>query len=129
MQVGFVLRVKGQERRLFANRELYVGIRRDWQKGSRLLFVDKTHEDVVTGSGIFEKIVELEELSEHEKKLCLQNNWYGRIILERAERFLPPVPVHGTPLAEIKSALLHGLEISEEQTEQINGLAASRIIS
>jgi hypothetical protein len=130
MHVGsFLLRVKGQERRLFANRELYVGIRRDWQKGSRLLFVDKTLEDEVIGSGIFDAIMELEAMSEQEKKLCLQNNWYGRIILERVERFLPPVPVRGTPLAETKPALLHGLEITEEQTEQINGLATSRVIS
>lgn len=126
---SFVLRVKGQERRLFANHELYVGIRRDWQKGSRLLFVDKTQEDVITGSGIFEKIVELEDMNEQEKKLCLQNNWYGRIIFERIERFLPPVPVHGTPLEGTKPAPLHGLEISEEEAEQIDGLAASRIIS
>lgn len=130
MQVGsFLLRVKGQERRLFANRELYVGIRRDWQKGSRLLFVDKTPEDVVIGSGVFDAIIELEAMSEREKRLCLRNNWYGRIIFDSVERFLPPVPVRGTPLAETKPALLHGLEISEEHAKEINAFVASRIIS
>jgi len=126
---SFVLRVKGQERRIFADRELYVGIRRDWQKGSRLLFVDKTPEDVVIGSGVFDAIIELEAMSEQEKKLCLQNNWYGRIIFDSVERFLPPVPVRGAPLAEIKSVLLHGLEISEQQAQQITSFVSSRIIS
>ena len=126
---SFVLRVKDQERRLYTRRELYVVIRRDWVKGSRLFFVGKTNTDALIGSGTFEKIVELGEMDDKERQLCLQNNWYGKIVFELVERFLQPLPVQDTPLAEIRPALLHGLEITREQAEEIDGLVASRIVS
>lgn len=126
---SFVLRVKDQERRLYAGRRLYVGIRRDWQEGSRLFFVDREQEDVLVGSGVFEKIVELDEMDRQERNLCLQNNWYGRMMFERVERFLPPVPVSSTPLAGTMPALLHGLAVSEEHAERIESLVASRMTS
>lgn len=126
---SFVLRVKDQERRLYTRRELYVGIRRDWQKGSRLYFVSKTNQDELIGSGIFEKIVELDAMDDNERQFCLQNNWYGRMIFERVERFLPPLPVQDTALASTIPALLHGLEITDEQAAEIDALVASRIVS
>lgn len=125
----FALRVKGQERRLYTKRELYVGIRRDWTKGSRLFFVDKIDTDILIGAGIFEKIIELDSMDEQERQLCLQNNWYGRITFESVERFLQPLPAHDTPLADIRPALLHGFEIPKEQAEEIDSLVASRIVS
>jgi hypothetical protein len=106
-----------------------MGIRRDWQKGSRLFFVDRAQDDVIVGSGVFEKIVELDAMDVQERAVCLQNNWYGRMMFTSVERFLPPVPVSGTPLAGVKSALLHGLAVSEEQAVKIQGLVASRMIS
>ncbi|HEX6068101.1 MAG TPA: hypothetical protein VFZ05_04795 [Nitrososphaera sp.] len=126
---SFVLRVKDQERRLYARRELYMGIRRDWQKGSRLFFVSKTNQDELIGAGILEEIVELDAMDAREKELCLQNNWYGRMVLERVERFLPPLPIVGTPLAGVRPVLLHGLEIAEGQAAEIDALVASRIVS
>lgn len=126
---SFVLRVKGQERLLYTKHELYVGIRRNWEKGSRLFFVDRTNADALIGSGIFEKIVELDAMDGQEKKLCLQNNWYGRMVFERVERFLPPLSVQDTALAGTIPALLHGLEIAEGQAVEIDGLIASRIVS
>lgn len=126
---SFALRVKGQERRLYTRRELYVGIRRDWAKGSRLFFASKTDADVLIGAGIFEKTVELGEMDEQEKELCLQNNWYGKIVFERVERFLPPIKIQDTPLAATRPALLHGLEITKEQAGEIDRLVASRMVS
>jgi hypothetical protein len=126
---SFVLRTKDQGRRLYTGRKLYVGIRREWQKGSRLFFVDKSTEDVIIGSGVFEKIVELDAMDAQERNLCLQNNWYGRIVFEHVERFLPPIPVRDTELAGTRPALLHGLVIPEEQVARIDSLVASRIIS
>lgn len=110
-------------------RGLYVGIRREWRKGSPLFFVDKANEDVIMGSGIFEKIVELDAMAEKERRLCLQNNWYGRIVFEYVERFLPPVPVRATPLAGTRPALLHGLAVTRDQATEIGSLVASRIVS
>ena len=129
MHVNFVLRVKDQERRLFAKRELYVGIRREWEKDSRVFFASKTQADVLIGSGVFEEIIELGAMDEQEHRLCLENNWYGRIVFERAERFLPPLPVQDTPLAGTRPALLHGLAVPEAQAAEIDSLVASRIIS
>ncbi len=130
---GFVLRIKDQDRRLYAGHHLYVGIRREWQKGSRLFFVEKNTreeaEDVITGSGVFEKTIEVDAMGEQERRLCLQNNWYGKIVFEYVERFLPPVPVPSTTLASTRPALLHGLAVTGEQTAEINSLVSSRIIS
>jgi hypothetical protein len=122
-----MLRVKDQERRLYARRELYVGIRRDWTRGSKLFFVSKA--DALIGSGTLEKIVELGEMDDQERQLCLQNNWYGRMVFERVERFLPPLPARDTYLADTKPALLHGLEITEAQADDIERLVSSRIVS
>lgn len=126
---SFVLRVKDQEWRLYSRRELYVGIRRDWEKGSRLFFVGKTSADELIGAGIFENIVELDSMDDKERQFCLQNNWYGRMTFERVERFLPPIPILDTPLAATRPALLHGLEVTEGQAAEIERLVASRIVS
>ena len=128
---SFVLRIKDQERRLYTGRKLYVGIRRYWDKDSRLFFVDKAddEDDVIIGAGILKKIAELDSMDNQERRLCLQNNWYGKIVFERVERFLPPVPVKETLLAGIRPALLHGHVLTEEQAAQIDGLVSSRIIS
>lgn len=131
---GFVLRIKDQDRRVYAGLHLYIGIRREWQKGSKLFFVERERtreeaEDVITGSGVFEKTVEVDVMGEQERRLCLQNNWYGKIIFEYVERFLPPVPVHSTTLASTRPALLHGLAVTGEQTAEIDNLVSSRIIS
>ncbi len=129
--MDFAVRVReAQERALYTSRVLYVGIRRDWARGSKILFVTKgPTSDLVMGYGIFERIVELDAMDEQERRLCLQNNWYGRMMFERVERFLPPVPVSDTQLASVRPALLHGLELALSQEEEIDSLVASRIIS
>jgi hypothetical protein len=129
--VAFILRLKEeQERALYAKHMLYVGVRRDWTGGSKILLVKKgITGDVFAASGIFEKIVELDAMDQQERKMCLQNNWYGRMMFERIDRFLPPVPVQDTPLTGVRPALLHGLAVTEEQATEIDSLVASRIIS
>ncbi|HEX9677512.1 hypothetical protein [Nitrososphaera sp.] len=126
---SFVFRAKDQDRRLYARRELYVSIRREWENGSRLFFASKTHVDLLIGSGIIEKIIEVDVMDEQERRLCLQNNWYGKIVFERVERFSPPLSVQDTPLAGTRPALLHGLNLPEEQAAEIDSLVSSRIIS
>ena len=127
---SFVLRVKNHERgRLYARRELYIGIRRQWQKGSRIFFASRMDADVLIGSGVFEKIIELDAMDEEEHRFCLQNNWYGKIVFDRVERFLPPLPIRETPLAECRPALLHGINVSEDHAAKIDTLVSSRIIS
>lgn len=132
MGLAYVVRVKEeQERMLYARHSLYVGIRRDWSAGSKILLVGKNaHGDsVIIGSATLEKIVELDALNNSEKKLCLENNWYGKMVFAMLARFLPAVPVSDTPLAGKQPALLHGLEITGDALSRIESLAGSKIIT
>jgi hypothetical protein len=107
---SFVLRIRdSQERQLRVKRELYVGIRRDWSPGSKVVFVKKVPAgDSILGIGIMERVAELDAMDGGEKKACLENNWYGKIIFSQVARFCPPVPVRDTDLASVPPALLHG---------------------
>lgn len=147
------MRVKDgrEERRLWARRELYVGIRRDWARGP-VVFVKRVQaagddatrssnssntaaattiaavSDMVIGLGIFERTVELDSLAdEQERRLCVENNWYGKLVFSQVAVFMPPVPVAAaTPLASKPAALLHGLAVDDVQA--IERLARSRLI-
>ena len=126
---GYVLRIYRddlEERQLFGKRVFYVGVRRDWTRGTKVLFVKK---DMFISSGVIGGFAGTDEMEEPEKKMCLENNWYGRMVFGRIERFLPPLPVLNTSLADVRPALLHGLEVSKEQVADIERLVASRIDS
>lgn len=131
--LAYVMRVKDeqQERMLYARQSLYVGIRRDWSTGSKILLVRKNSQgdSVIIGSATLEKIVELDALNNGEKKLCLENNWYGKMVFAMLARFLPAVHVSETPLAGRQPALLHGLVITEDELSKIESLAVSKIIT
>ena len=123
---GFCLRVrKEQERQLYLRRELYVGIRRDWSRGTKILFVKKTPAgDVAIGSGALYRIAELGEMGEEEKRRCLENNWYGRMSFSTIARF--QVPVSQTALAGQPPALMHGIAADVGAVE---ALARSRLVT
>jgi hypothetical protein len=106
---GFCLRVKEeQERQLYVRRELYIGIRRDWARGTKILFVKKTlYGDIFIGSGILGSVVEFAQMSEDEKRRCLENNWYGKLAFSTIARFT--VSVSETALAGQPPAFLHGI--------------------
>ena len=129
--LAYALRVKEeQERMLYARRELYVGIRRDWSRGARILLVKKgASGDFVIASGVFEKIVELAAMDAGERQLCLENNWYGRMVFFTLARFLKPVEVSKTGLAGKPPALLNGLALPDDEAVAIEGAAGSRIIT
>lgn len=123
---GFCLRVKEeQERQLYVLRELYVGIRRDWARGTKVLFVKKTLSgDIFIGSGILGSVVELEQMGEDEKKRCLENNWYGKLVFLTIARFT--VPVSETALAGQQPAFLHGIAADVGAAES---LARGRLVT
>jgi hypothetical protein len=124
---GFCLRVREeQERQLYVRRELYVGIRRDWSRGTKILFVKKMPTgDTVVGSGVLGRITELAEMGEEEKRRCLENNWYGRMSFSTLARF--HVPVSQTALAGQPPALLHGLAVDD--IAAVEALARSRLVT
>ena len=108
---GFCLRVKEEQvRQLHVRRELYIGIRRDWARGTKILFVKKTLSgDIFIGSGILGSVVELAQMGEDEKRRCLENNWYGKLAFLTIARFT--VPVSETALAGQPPAFLHGIAV------------------
>src|ERR671912_517824 len=72
---SYILRIQRDEleRQLYSQRILYVSIKRDWLRNTKLLFMRKA---VFIGSGIIEGFVSLDELREDEKKICLEYNCY-----------------------------------------------------
>lgn len=114
---SFVLRIRdSQERQLRVNRTLYVGIRRDWSFGSKIMLVKKGPSgDLVAAIGTVGRIIEADKMDNDEKKQCMENNWYGKIVFSQVARLYPPVPISATELASIQPALLHGHLISDAQ--------------
>jgi len=125
---GYILRIQKDEleRQLFSRHAFYVGIRRDWSRGTRVLFVKK---DAFISSGVIGTFVGMDELQEPEKKLCIENNWYGKIVFAKTVRFLPAVPVHDTPVVGQNLLALHGADISSYEVLRIERSVSARIIS
>jgi hypothetical protein len=124
---GYILRIKDElERQLLDSRSIYVSINRDWLPRTRVLFVKN---DAFTGSGVIDRFVAIGDLQEPERKYCIENNWYGKIVFERLARFLPPVPVQDTPASGENPLALHGASIPNSEALQIEGLANSKIIT
>ncbi len=114
------------EKQLFAKHTFYVNISRGWSRGMAVLFVKK---EMFLGSGVVDRFVELDEMNEgEENKLCIENNWYGKIVFSRLTRYVPPVPVRDTPAANQNPLALHGARLSSDDAAKIEELAAGKII-
>ena len=127
--LGYVLRIHRdelEERQLFSRRVFYVSVRREWSRGTKVLFVRK---DAFIGSGVIDRFVGIAGLEEPEKKLCIENNWYGKIVFALLARFVPPVPVQNTPAADRNPLTLHGASMPGTDVLQVERLASARIIS
>jgi hypothetical protein len=106
---------------------LYVSVKRAWEKGSKVLFVRKA--DSFLGSGIVADVRQLEEMDAAERELCVERNWYARILFSKLARFHPPISIEQTPLASQNPLALHGSEISPEVASKIEELASVKIIT
>jgi hypothetical protein len=124
---SYILRIQRDEleRRLYGQRVLYVSIKRDWLHTTKLLFIQKS---VFIGSGIIDRFVSLGELREDEKKICLENNYYGKIKFAKLVRFYPAVAVEDTPVAGQNTLGLHGAGLPCSHALQIERLARARLI-
>jgi hypothetical protein len=80
------------------------------------------------GSGIIDRFVSPIELREDEKKICLENNCYGKIEFARLVRFYPTVAVEDTPVAGQNTLGLHGASLPRSDALQIERLARVRLI-
>lgn len=125
---SYILRIQRDEleRQLFGRRAFYVSVNRDWSQGTLVLFVKK---DAFVGSGVIDRFIAIDALEEWEKKLCVENNWYGKIVFAKLARFIPAVPVQDTPAAGQNPLALHGTSIPSSEALQVQGLAPSKIIS
>lgn len=126
---SFALRIReSQERQLRTNHTLYVGIRRDWSFGSKIALVKKGPSgDFVIAVGTVERVTETDGMEGDEKKQCIKNNWYGKIVFSQVARLYPPVSVSATELAPVQPALLHGQIVSDMQ--KIEDMSSTKIIS
>ena len=124
---SYIFRIQRDEleRQLYTQRILYVSIKRDWLRNTKLLFIRKA---VFIGSGIIDGFVSLGELKEDEKKICLENNCYGKIEFAKLVRFYPTVAVEDTPVAGQNTLGLHGASLLRSDALQIERLARSRLI-
>ena len=129
---SYILRISrdDNERQLYTTHSLYVGIRREWSFGTKVLFIRKfLNHDAFIGSGVIDKIVVLDELTGNEKKLCIENNWYGKLMFRMVARFCPTVLLKDTPVADANPLILHGTIISTTNFLAIEKLVRARIIS
>jgi hypothetical protein len=124
---SYILRIQRDEleRQLYGQRILYVSIKRDWLRNTKLLFIRKA---AFIGSGIIDRFVSLGELRDDEKKICLENNCYGKIEFAKLVRFYPTVAVEDTPVAGQNTLGLHGAKLLRSDALQIERLARAKII-
>jgi hypothetical protein len=120
---------------IYGIRKYYVTLRRDWSRGSKLIFVKKIgplDDDAFIGSGIIDKTIGLNELGDvSEKQAWIENNYYRKIIFGKLVIFYPPLLVKDTQInAESQTGtLLHGAQISTSEISIIEGRVNIKIIS
>ena len=124
---AYILRIarRETEAQLFMQRWLYVGVRRDWSRGTKILFARKA--DAFIASGVIGRAAALDELDAAEKELCIQSNWFAKLFFEKLTRFYPEVPVSETVLANINPVTLHGSQANEDDVAMIEARALCRI--
>jgi hypothetical protein len=128
-ELAFIFRLNSDEsaRRLFVRRWLYVGVKRGWSKGSRILFASRS--DTFLGSGVIASVQPLEELDENERTLCVQRNWSAKLLFASLARFVTPVAISVTPVSLQNPITLHGSEIARTVACKIEELAIIKIIT
>jgi hypothetical protein len=128
-ELAFIIRLNSDEsaRRLFVRKWLYVGVKRGWSKGSKILIASKS--DTFIGSGIIARLQPLEGLDENERTLCVQRNWSTKLLFASLARFVTPVAISVTPVSIQNPITLHGSEIAGTVASKIEELATIKIIT
>jgi hypothetical protein len=131
---GFALRIAREEveRKLFIDRIFYIGIKRNWHRGSKVIFVKRSLSgDSFVGSAVVERFVLTNHMSDTEQRLCTTNNWYGKIVFRIVTKFLPAVSVEAS--AGAGGNRLLGLQTGEQvptsEIEKISQMASARLTS
>ncbi|MDQ5830645.1 MAG: hypothetical protein M3269_00085 [Thermoproteota archaeon] len=124
---NYILRIQTEdlERQLYSQRILYVSIKRKWLRNTNLLFIKKA---AFIGSGIIDRFISMSGLTETEKMICLENNYYGKIELAKLMRFYPALPIVQTPIRGQNLLALHGASMPRSDVLRIERLVRSRLI-
>ena len=120
------------EKQVFAIKSYYAGVRREWKPNAKILLVKDTESgDAFIGYAVIKNVADLEQMSDEEKDMCINNNWNKKLSFGKLVRFEPPVLVKDTVVSKWgqKGALLHGAPISETDTESIVKIAKVKIVS
>ncbi len=124
---NYILRIQTEdlERQLYSQRILYVSIKRKWLRNTNLLFIKKA---AFIGSGVIDRFISISGLTEAEKMICLENNYYGKIELAKLMRFYPALPIEHTPIRGQNLLALHGASMPRSDVLHIERLVRSRLI-
>ena len=118
---------------IYWNRIYYAKLRRNWNYGSKLLFLTKTEtsDEVFIGLGKIEMIYEILESDISEKKICAENNYHSKIVFGTMLRFIPAVLIkdaQSRSLGRMSGPLLDGAQISDSEISKIEQLVNILII-
>jgi hypothetical protein len=82
------------------------------------------------GSGIIDRTLSPDKLKPSEKMLCIENNYYRKIIFGQLTKYIPGINVKLVIRAKLKSsAMLHGAQLSATDVENIECLSRVSIVS
>ena len=131
---GFIIRITRADvlNRIYGERIYFVELRREWSKGLKLIFMEKTSNTDYSfiGSGIIGQIIHPEKLNNLEKLLCVKNNCYRKIVFGQLSKFFPSINVKHTIKGSWESvALLHGTGLNASDIVKIENIATVSIVS
>ena len=118
---------------IFWKRVYYPKLRRNWIRESKLIFITKRNsDDVFIGLGKIKANYGLSVLDHNERKICIQNNVYSKIIFDTMVRFFPAIVTRDVKFISpdrMAGQSLDGAYLSDSEVSSIEGLAKVMIMS
>ncbi|HYY49805.1 MAG TPA: hypothetical protein VE643_02950 [Nitrososphaeraceae archaeon] len=119
--------------RIYWTRVYYSKLKRDWAKGSKIVFLTKSvdSDEAFVGLGKIKIIYELSAVDADERKDYIKNNYYSKIVFGTMVRFLPAIvtrPMNFSSFSKTERPLLDGAYLSDSEVSIIEALAKIVII-
>ena len=118
---------------IYWRRVYYSKLKRDWAKGSKIVFLTKTgdSDETFVGLGKIKIIYELSAVDADERKDYIKNNYYSKIVFGTMVRFLPAIVtrlMNVSSFSKTERPLLDGAYLSDSEVSIIEALAKVAII-
>jgi hypothetical protein len=118
---------------IYWRRVYYSKLKRDWAKGSKIVFLTKTgdSDETFVGLGKIKIIYELSAVDADERKDYIKNNYYSKIVFGTMVRFLPAIVtrlMNFSSFSKTERPLLDGAYLSDSEVSIIEALAKIAII-